>query len=173
MTERLLERAAYHEAGHCAAALVYSVPILSVTITADRPHLLRGHYRAPLALGLEALGTLCLAGPAAETFYVGAISDGSDQVDIEMARQHLASRFDALKVEAELVRCRDAADRLVRDAWAQDRIRAIAAALLRHGTLDGQAIAALESDLCRQSRDYTLEARGRGCDSDLARVSAR
>ena len=37
-------------------------------------------------------------------------------------------------------RCRAAAERLVRSAWAQQRIRALADALLRSGTLSGEEI---------------------------------
>jgi hypothetical protein len=42
-------------------------------------------------------------------------------------------------------RLRDAAERLVRLEWGQHRIRLIAAALLRHGTLSGEAICGLTS----------------------------
>jgi hypothetical protein len=34
---------------------------------------------------VQAIVTMTLSGPAAETFYVGPINDGSDQTDIEMA----------------------------------------------------------------------------------------
>jgi hypothetical protein len=38
---------AFHEAGHTAAALVFGLPILSVSL--DPPRLLRGRLRAPEA----------------------------------------------------------------------------------------------------------------------------
>jgi hypothetical protein len=39
------ERAAYHEAGYCAACLSFGIEIVSVTIANDTPHLKRGDYR--------------------------------------------------------------------------------------------------------------------------------
>jgi hypothetical protein len=46
--------------------------------------------------------------------------DGSDRVAYEMARQYLARCVaNPLRVAAELARYRDAAQRLVRSAWAQ------------------------------------------------------
>ncbi|MGA8699517.1 MAG: hypothetical protein WB689_37980, partial [Xanthobacteraceae bacterium] len=33
-------------------------------------------YRAPANIGLERLVTMCLAGPAAERYFVGPITDG-------------------------------------------------------------------------------------------------
>jgi hypothetical protein len=45
-----------------------------------------------------------------------------------------------LHAAAELSRCRDAAERLVRSAWAQQRIRLLADALLRCGTLSIEEI---------------------------------
>jgi hypothetical protein len=42
--------------------LAYSIPIISVSIAADTPHLHRARYRAPRGLGLETLVALCLSG---------------------------------------------------------------------------------------------------------------
>jgi hypothetical protein len=137
------ERAAYHEAGHCAAAIAFGIPIIRVTIESKTPHLLRGHYRAQHDAGLECMATLCLAGPAAEGYFCGSIEDGADRIDIDMARQHLARRFEPLRIAAEIARLRDAAERLVRTPWAQQRIEMIADALVRHGTLTGEEISAL------------------------------
>jgi hypothetical protein len=65
-----------------------------------------------------------LAGPAAEELFCGTITDGGDLADCEMAREHLSrSISNPLQVAAELARCRAAAARLVRSAWAQQRIR--------------------------------------------------
>jgi hypothetical protein len=137
------ERAAYHEAGHCAAAIAFGIPIVHVSIEAEAGHLWRGHYRERADLALECIVTLCLAGPAAEEFFVGPINDGSDRADYEMARYYLARQFGPLHVEAEIVRLRDAAERLVRTAWAEQRIRLVADALLQHGTLTGEEICGL------------------------------
>jgi hypothetical protein len=131
----LRQRKSFHEAGHCAAAIAYGIPIISVSIAGDTPHLHRGQ--------LECMTTFCLAGPAAEELFCGAITDGSDQVDYEMARTYLARRFDPLRIGVEIGRARDAAGRLVKDQ--QQRMRAIAAALLEHGTLSGEDIAGITS----------------------------
>ena len=79
-------RAAYHEAGHCAAAIIFGIPIIHVTIEADAGHLYRGHYRGRAYLGLERI-VMCLAGPAAEEFFCGPIEDGTDTADYAMARE--------------------------------------------------------------------------------------
>ena len=84
--------------------------------------------------------TLCLAGPEAEREFCGTISDDSDRVDYEMARDYLARQLNPLRIGAELARYRDAAQRLVRSPWALHRIRLLADALLRHGTLSGEEI---------------------------------
>jgi hypothetical protein len=57
-----------------------------------------------------------------------------------MARHYLARRFDPMQIGTEIARLRDAAQRLVRTAWAQQRIPLIAEALLRRGTLAGDEI---------------------------------
>jgi hypothetical protein len=137
----LRERTAIHEAGHAAAAITFAIPIIRVTIADGRPHLHRAHYRAPDAdFGLECMVTLCLAGPEAEREFCGSISDDSDRADYEMARDYLARQLNPLQVGAELMRCRDAAQRLVRSPWAQHRIVAIADALLQRGTLSSDEI---------------------------------
>ena len=49
----LLERCAYHEAGHSAAAIAFGIPIIQVTIDPAHPHFHRGRYyheRADFAL---------------------------------------------------------------------------------------------------------------------------
>ncbi len=93
-----------HEAGHAVAALTFGIPIISVTIAEDKPHLRRGRYRAhDEDFGLEAIVTLCMSGPISEEFFCGAITDGSDQTDYDMARRYLARRIaDPLQAAAEL-----------------------------------------------------------------------
>ena len=100
----------------------------------------RGPYHAPRDLSLETITTLCLSGPAAEDLFCGPSNDGGAEIDFQMARQILARHFDPLRAAAELSRCRTAAERLVRSAWAQQRIRLLADALLRCGTLSGEEI---------------------------------
>jgi hypothetical protein len=83
----------------------------------------------------------CLAGRAAEEFFCGKIDDASDRTDIAMAKDYLArAGYDLLEIGFQLNRFRDAAERLVRSEWAQQRIRLIADALLQKGTLSGEEI---------------------------------
>jgi hypothetical protein len=86
--------------------------------------------------------TFCFAGPAAEELFCGALDDGSDRADYEMAKHYLSRRFGPLQIGAEIARLRDAAERLVRTPWAQHRIGLIAGALVRHGTLTGEELSA-------------------------------
>jgi hypothetical protein len=134
----LLERRAFHESGRVTASLVHGVGIVAVCL--NPPHMHRAYYRAPHDCGLETIVQICLAGPEAEILFCGAIIDGGDYGDYAMARETLARRFDPLRAAIELARCRVAAERLVRSAWAQQRIRLLADALLRRGTLSGEEI---------------------------------
>ncbi len=138
----LRERTAIHESGHAVAALTFGIPIISVSIAEDRPHLRRGRYRAhDEGFGLEAIVTLCLSGPEAEREFCGPITDNNDYTDYQMARGYLADRVpNPLQAAAELARFRDAARRLVRSPWGRQRITVLADALLRHGTLSGEQI---------------------------------
>jgi hypothetical protein len=83
---------------------------------------------------------MCLAGPEGEREMCGPITDDSDRVDHERARAYLARQLDPLQVGTALARFRDAAQRLIRSPWAQQRIRLLADALLRHGTLSAEQI---------------------------------
>jgi hypothetical protein len=91
---------AQYEAGHCVAALAYAIPLVSITIE-HRPHLHRGLCRAEANLALEAMVTLCLAGPEAEKQFCGAITDHSGRIDYQMARDYLARQLNPLQVGAE------------------------------------------------------------------------
>ena len=137
----LLERRAFHESGHVTAALVLGVPVISVSIDNDTPHMHRARYTPPHDGGLQTMLIVCLAGPEAETLFCGQISDGFDLADLQMAREYLSRAIpNPLQAAIELARCRVAAERLVRSAWAQQRIAKLAEALLRHGTLRGEEI---------------------------------
>jgi hypothetical protein len=140
----LLERISWHEAGHVVAAITFGIPVISVTINdARNPHLLRGRYRPPHDAGLEALCVLCLSGPESERAFCGDIEPGADRTDLDMARRYLGHRLGPLQLAAEIERHRASAERLVRTEWARRRITVIAEALLAHGTLSGEDIAAL------------------------------
>jgi hypothetical protein len=133
------ERCAIHEAAHATAALILGVPLVSISDN-DTPHMHRGRYRPPHDCGLETMVMLWLSGPAAEELFFGSITDDGDLADYEMAREYLSRGLDPLHAAAELSRCRAAAERLVRSAWAQQRIRLLADALLRCGTLSVEEI---------------------------------
>jgi hypothetical protein len=61
-----------------------------------------------------------------------------------MAREHVSrSIADPLRVERELARCRAAAERLVSSKFGATRIRLLADALLRVGSLSAQEIYAV------------------------------
>jgi stage V sporulation protein SpoVS len=135
-----LERVAFHEAGHAVACLCFGAPIIRVTINAD-PHCHRGRWHSESDMALAHIAVVCLSGPASEITYVGPITDNSDDVDYAMARRYLAEDgVDPVMIGVEFERLRDAAHRLVRTDWAQQRIRLIADALLRHGTLTGDEV---------------------------------
>ncbi len=140
-----LQRAATHEAGHTISAVQFGLPIVSVTVE-GAPHLHRGRATMPLTTRTELIAIVCLSGPAAEEVYCGPILDRGDAVDLEMARRALRQRYSSeLELARELHRHRDAARRLVRSRWAEERIRRIADALVARGTLTADEIYALTS----------------------------
>ena len=57
----LLERAAYHEAGHATAAIAFGIPIIRVTIAEGAPHLHRDGWHVAPDLGLECIVALYFA----------------------------------------------------------------------------------------------------------------
>jgi hypothetical protein len=73
---------------------------------------------------------------------------GTDEADYRMALEYLnLARRDVFTVEAEIVRLRTAADRLVRVPSVQRSTRRIASALLGlHGTLSGDEIVMIAAD---------------------------
>jgi hypothetical protein len=81
----------------------------------------------------ESLLTFFLAGPEAEKEFCGASDDGGDRIDVHNARRYLARQYAPLHIGFQLLRYRDAAQRLVRSAWAQQRIRVLADALAGAG----------------------------------------
>jgi hypothetical protein len=93
------------------------------------PHSLQPYVRVSLWLGL------------AGKEFCGPITDDSNRIDYEMAREYLARCVaNPLQAAAELARYRDAARRLVRTPWARHRIRLLPDALLRNESLSGEDI---------------------------------
>lgn len=83
-----------------------------------------------------------LALSGAGEYFCGRVNDGSAEIDYDMAREYLANAgLHLLQIEAEIVRARLAADRLVRSE--QQRIRVIADALMQRGSLSGADILCL------------------------------
>jgi hypothetical protein len=136
----LVERTAYHEVGHCLAALAYGIPIRTVTVE-GQPYLERGEI--PEGLPLEALLTLICAGPECERLHVGAVDDGGDIFDIRAALRHLRRSLSPLEVLGAYSRARDSAGALVATPWARRTAPRLVRALVERGTLSGEDIAAL------------------------------
>jgi hypothetical protein len=92
---------------------------------------------------VEIVGVICFAGPAAEELFCGPplpVHGGGEQDDYRMAYDHLRRQVGALRRGLEFERLRDSARRLLASPWARMRIPALAEALQRHGTLDGEQI---------------------------------
>jgi hypothetical protein len=138
----LAERTAYHEAGHCLACLAFGVEIRSVTIE-GQPYLERGKLPFDNGLTLEALLTLCLAGPECERLHLGAVDDGGDFLDIRTAFRHLRRQLSPLEVLGAYSRARASAERLVSTRWGRRTAPRLVQALIERGTLSGEDIAAL------------------------------
>ena len=135
------------EAGHCAAAVVFGVPIVAVTVE-DRPHMHRGQYHAPGPLGVEAMVVLCSSGPAAEEMFCGPITDGGDEPDLQMAREQVSRAIaDPLQeVGIELARCRVAARSSSSiQSGRNSEFGVLANALLVRGVLSSEEIFELTS----------------------------
>jgi hypothetical protein len=141
-TATLAERTAYHEVGHCLAALLYGIPIRAVTVE-GQPHLQRGKLPLDHGPSLEALLTLCLAGPECERLHCGAVDDGGDRLDIEAAFRHLRHQLSPLEVLGEYSRARNAAAALVSTPWAQRTVPRLVRALIECGTLSGEDLYSL------------------------------
>jgi hypothetical protein len=92
----------------------------------------------PHGLATEIRVVFLLSGGEAERVFFG--SDDGSAGDLRTAREHLVQRCGPLRIGIELDRYRDAARRLVTSAWALQRIRLIADALLRCGSLDAEQI---------------------------------
>ncbi len=88
---------------------------------------------------------LALAGPESEKEFCGPASDDGDQLDYEMAQEYGPHDRQPPHAAAELIRYRDAAQRLVSSPWGRQRITVLAEALLQHGRLTGDQIAGLAS----------------------------
>jgi hypothetical protein len=133
-------RAAIHEASHAAAAIVLGLPVLKVTVE-DGTYLQRGYYAPGHDRGAECLAIMCLAGSEGERLLFPAGDDGyGDSRDLDAVRRYLRPDSE-LQFISEIARLRAAARRLVTAERA--KIEMIATALLRHGTLSGEAIADL------------------------------
>jgi hypothetical protein len=94
----------------------------------------------------------------AEELFCGPITDSSDRIDYQTARNYLAG-LEPLRAAAELARCRGAALSLVR--LHERYIELIAAALLRLGSLDAEQI----YEIVRE------DLRGAGAAADGARIA--
>jgi ATP-dependent Zn protease len=156
--KELRQRTAYHEASHCAAALVYGVPVHGISIDPRRPYFSRGSIRQHKELAIEVVAAICLAGPAGEEFFFGPgpVTDEGAQTDLRMARTYLEPCYPEIMIGAHLQRLHTAAERLVRDA--RPRIRAIADALMTKTRLSGDEIYELAIRAGKWSGDATASS---------------
>ena len=69
---------------------------------------------------------MCLSGPAAEELIYGPITDGSDRIDQQMARDYLRERYADARLEQQYIRMQLAAERLVSASRNQIEIVAVA-----------------------------------------------
>jgi hypothetical protein len=137
MNDELLERICFHESGHACAALLYAIPIRSVSVNPPLLPRAKTFPRPPL----DQLLTLCFCGSSAEALYFG--SDSGSSEDYAMA-QRSASRFGHFMLSArELEKAQRAAFSLVRTDWAKRAIPRVADALHERRVLTGQDIHAL------------------------------
>jgi hypothetical protein len=89
----LLERIAYHESGHAAAALTFGMPIIRVTIDADPPHCHRGRWRSKSDMALANIVTLCLCGPAADVGGIMAPANSDTPIAVPKGAGACPSNF--------------------------------------------------------------------------------
>jgi hypothetical protein len=138
-SEVMNKRTAIHEAAIATACFVLGLPIIKVTIADGESYLLRGFYRQQRDLAVEARCIMSLAGSEAEKlFFPGGNDDYfGDSIDLDAVRRYLRPDSE-LQFIAEVARLRAAARRLVEAERV--KIEIIASALLRHGTLSGEAI---------------------------------
>jgi hypothetical protein len=137
MHDALRQRICIHEAGHAAAALLYAIPIRSVSV--EPPLFLRD--KASIHSPPDQLLTLCFCGGASEALYFGSHCGSS--ADYAMA-QRFASRCGNFMLSArELERAERAAFGLVRTDWGKRTIPRIADALRERGVLSGGDVHAL------------------------------
>jgi hypothetical protein len=107
----------------------------------DRPHLHRANYHAPRAARHSTIGRAVLGRSGSEALFFGAVGDGCDVTDNQMARKYLSERYSKAELDRQLTRMRRAACSLVDDTRRE--IGIVARALLRYGTLDNDQIAEL------------------------------
>jgi hypothetical protein len=156
-----LQRAAYHESGHAAAAVVLGLSVSSVTIERSTVIKRAGEWeryagRTEMSLGdavSHAVAALC--GPAATRRWDPARLDWRDENDFLRAEQCIDLAVGDLRDISAFARrramfvlhVRSQAEKLAEDHWPE--IRSIAAELLAARTLRGEAVERLFQDSLR------------------------
>lgn len=134
---------AYHEAGHAVIALALDRPIHKVTIQPDRDHLGwckfdKGVFR-PSEDWVEREVLIALAGMAAEARYTGSYCEHGASRDLRFARKLLAGRAGDRRAERLERRLLAKVESLLADDDVWAAVEAIAAELLKSGTISGRA----------------------------------
>jgi hypothetical protein len=138
MDAALRHRVCIHESGHCAAALCFGLPILSVSV--DPPRLLRQRLRPPEETWL----TVCFSGGAAERLHIGGgFNECGELEDYRMAHSFLCGRYPRIEVGLRIDAAMVAAERLIKTDWAKRCVPRIARALNARGVLSGGDVYAL------------------------------
>jgi hypothetical protein len=138
MHDALRQRICIHESGHCAAALCFGLPILSVSV--EPPRLLRQRLRPPEETWL----TVCFSGGAVERLHIGGgFNECGELEDYRMAHSFLCGRYPRIEVGLRIDAAMVAAERLIKTDWARSAVPKIAAALHQRGFVSGDDVYAL------------------------------
>jgi hypothetical protein len=71
-----------HEAAHAVAAILLGLPVISLGIEHNKPHLYRGAFKQTANLAVESLAIISLAGGEAERLLFPQATDFGDAMGV-------------------------------------------------------------------------------------------